>query len=318
MKLSKLWLRLLALLMVACMMMGCLAACGEDEDKKRDDDDDERTHEEDEDTEEENEDDEDGEDDKPAPEKNALHLNALTFNAPEDLLETDSGVDYAYYTADDSEWVVASGTLDGTAYSDEGMANFYLELMEDSYESGEVRHANGVPYTFSRVTDDIYEVCGFYYCEDYDYGWTICIYYEDEALTEELVDYATSGVIDEEYDFAALLGIDEPETAENRTVVAYVPDDWGTARIWAWQDGGDNVYDAWPGEPMEKNGDCYIMIIPGWANCVIINGNNGGIQTEDIFIDTWDAVWIVIAEDGSYYEVFFHEPSEDDLENMGY
>lgn len=315
----KIWLRILALLMVACMMLGCLAACGEDEDKRKDDDD-QRTHEENEgETEDENpeKDNEGDAADKGAP-KNMLQLNALSFNAPEDLQERESGEDYAYYANDNSEWVIASGTLDGTAYSDEGMASYYLEMMEDSYESGEVRHANGVPYTFAQVTEGLYEVCAFYYFEEYDYGWTICIYYEDEALTEELADYATSGVIDEDYDFASVLDIEEPETAEHRTVIAYVPDDWGAARIWAWQDGGDDVYDAWPGEKMEEDGGHYTMTIPGWANCVIINGNNGGIQTEDIFIDTWDAVWIVISQDGSYYEVFFEEPTAADLDDMGY
>lgn len=311
------WLRLLALLLVACMMLGCLAACGEDADKHEDEDD-ERTHEEDEGEDEEEEGEEDDGEDKPAPEKNTLQLNALTFEAPEDLEESDSGDDYAYYANDGSEWIVASGTLDGTAYSDEGMASYYLEMMEDSYESGEVRHANGAPYTFCQVTEGMYEVCGFYYLEDYDYGWTVCIYYEDEALTEEMADYATSGVIDESYDFSTLVEIEEPEVGEFRTVIAYAPEDWGTIRIWAWQDGGDDVFDAWPGEKMKNDGDHYIMTIPGWADCVIINGNDGSIQTEDIFIDTWDTVWIVVAEDGSYYEVYFEEPSAAELADMGY
>lgn len=36
----KLWLRILAMLMVACMMLGCLAGCEKDDDRDRDDDDD--------------------------------------------------------------------------------------------------------------------------------------------------------------------------------------------------------------------------------------------------------------------------------------
>ena len=80
-------------------------------------------------------------------------------------------------------------------------------------------------------------------------------------------------------------------------VHASVPASWTDPCGWAWTD-GRSVFEAWPGEPMEPDGDWYTIQIPVWANYFIVNANNGSVQTEDLSIGLGNEVWITVQEDG--------------------
>ena len=81
-------------------------------------------------------------------------------------------------------------------------------------------------------------------------------------------------------------------------VHASVPESWQEPRAWAWANGRD-VFDAWPGALMEKDGDWYRIQIPDWACFFIVNGNGGSIQTADLPIEPGREVWITVSEDCS-------------------
>ena len=58
---------------------------------------------------------------------------------------------------------------------------------------------------------------------------------------------------------------------------------------------------------MEQNGEWLTKEIPGWVNSIIVNGNEGSVQTTDISIETQKDVWVVVngPED---YTVSYEEP----------
>ena len=89
-------------------------------------------------------------------------------------------------------------------------------------------------------------------------------------------------------------------------VHAVVPESWQEPGAWAWADGHD-VFDAWPGEPMEPDGDWYTIQIPAWTSYFIVNANGGSVQTADLSIDPGREVWIVVDSYGiasiSYQEI---------------
>ena len=60
---------------------------------------------------------------------------------------------------------------------------------------------------------------------------------------------------------------------------------------------GNNAFTAWPGEEMEAdaaNDGWYYIWLPAWANHVIINANEGNVQTEEQILDT-NAAWITVS-----------------------
>lgn len=42
----------------------------------------------------------------------------------------------------------------------------------------------------------------------------------------------------------------------------------------------------------------YTASAPVWVNSIIVNGNSGDVQTEDISIDAAE-VWVTVSEDGT-------------------
>lgn len=108
------------------------------------------------------------------------------------------------------------------------------------------------------------------------------------------------------------LSYEKPEIAGDMiTVHAKMPSDWLMPCLWAWSaPDGTNVFANWPGEEMVLDGDWYTYSIPAWVNSIIINGNLGGIQTNDISIEPKD-FWVIVSGDGDGYEVFYEEPSEE-------
>lgn len=85
---------------------------------------------------------------------------------------------------------------------------------------------------------------------------------------------------------------------ERIIVYAQVPEDWNEPCIWAWADDGTNAFEAWPGEKMtadENNPGWYYCWIPAAAGNVIINANEGGVQTADQKLEAKNA-WITITD----------------------
>ncbi len=100
----------------------------------------------------------------------------------------------------------------------------------------------------------------------------------------------------------------DKEAIPNVTVHVVTPNDWENPCLWAWSaPDGTNVYATWPGDALEQNGEWLTKEIPGWVNSIIVNSNEGNIQTTDISIETQKDVWIVVngPED---YTVSYEEP----------
>lgn len=96
---------------------------------------------------------------------------------------------------------------------------------------------------------------------------------------------------------------------ETITVSVKVPDDWIDPCLWAWSHpDGTNAFAEWPGEPLKKDGDWYTMEVPGWINSVIVNANEGSIQTGDMSVDSGKNLWIVV-EDAEKYDFSYEEPA---------
>lgn len=100
--------------------------------------------------------------------------------------------------------------------------------------------------------------------------------------------------------YEALTQGDISEYVETFAIHASVPDSWEGPCLWAWSaPDGTNAYDAWPGKALKQGGDgWYTGKAPVWVNSVIVNANEGGVQTEDISIDPAE-MWITVEEDGS-------------------
>ena len=73
---------------------------------------------------------------------------------------------------------------------------------------------------------------------------------------------------------------------------------------------GTNAFASWPGEALSKDGDWYNIQVPGWINSVIINANEGAVQTTDLSVETGKEVWIVVT-DAENAQVFYEEPAQD-------
>lgn len=102
----------------------------------------------------------------------------------------------------------------------------------------------------------------------------------------------------------------DPEKAEipNVTVHVKAPSDWENPNLWVWSaPDGTNAFASWPGEALEENNGWLTKEIPGWVNSIIVNGNDGSVQTSDISIETEKDVWVVVT-DAENYEVTYEEP----------
>lgn len=100
--------------------------------------------------------------------------------------------------------------------------------------------------------------------------------------------------------YEALTQGEIPEYVEKFEIHAKVPDSWEVPCQWAWSaPDGTNAFEAWPGETLKQEEDgWYTGKAPVWVNSVIINANEGSVQTEDISIDPAE-LWITVEEDGS-------------------
>lgn len=106
------------------------------------------------------------------------------------------------------------------------------------------------------------------------------------------------------------LSYEDPNKAvDNITVHAQIPADWEAPCCWAWSaPDGTNAFTSWPGEALTLDGDWYTIQVPGWINSVIINGNEGTVQTTDLSVEAGKSIWIVVT-DAENAVVSYEEPA---------
>ena len=129
-----------------------------------------------------------------------------------------------------------------------------------------------------------------------------------EAGKEVWITVAEDGGAEVSYE-AQLRG-EIPAYVEKFVVHAYVPLSWKTVNMWAWSaPDGTNAFEAWPGEAMVEGEDGWFTAkAPTWINSLIVSGNEGTVQTEDITIEGKE-LWITVYEDLTY-ELTYEDPNK--------
>ena len=88
-------------------------------------------------------------------------------------------------------------------------------------------------------------------------------------------------------------------TDAKKAVYVQAPQDWENPCVWAWDDDGNNAFDAWPGEEMDAdsaNEGWYYIWVPTWVNHVIVNANDGNVQTAEQVLDGEKDCWITVTD----------------------
>lgn len=111
-------------------------------------------------------------------------------------------------------------------------------------------------------------------------------------------------------DGSAEINYSNPDQAVNDiTVRVQAPASWADPCLWAWSHpDGTNAFISWPGEPLVAEGDWLTLKVPGWINRVIVNGNEGGIQTGDIEVEVGKDIWLLVT-DAETYSATYEEPA---------
>ena len=107
------------------------------------------------------------------------------------------------------------------------------------------------------------------------------------------------------------LSYEDPNKAvEDITVRAKVPDGWAGPCCWAWSaPDGTNAFASWPGEAFAEEDGWYTITVPGWINSVIVNANEGSVQTSDLSVEPGKDVWVVVT-DAENAAVTYEEPTD--------
>lgn len=102
----------------------------------------------------------------------------------------------------------------------------------------------------------------------------------------------------------------------NVLVHAYVPEGISPS-FWTWDKAANkNGYSVdWPGEPMTKEGDWWIIEAPNWCDGMIVNDGGNGKQTQDMIVEKGKELWIVVNPfDWTQSKFFYEEPDLTDPE----
>ncbi len=96
--------------------------------------------------------------------------------------------------------------------------------------------------------------------------------------------------------FALLTPMHANAEEERTAVYVQVPEDWNAPCVWAWDEEGNNAFDAWPGGETEAdpgNDGWYYIWLPSWADHVIVNADEGNVQTAELILEGGNA-WIKV------------------------
>lgn len=101
-----------------------------------------------------------------------------------------------------------------------------------------------------------------------------------------------------------------PAYVEKFVVHAYVPLPWKTVNMWAWSaPDGINAFESWPGQAMTEGEDGWFTgKAPTWINSLIVNGNEGTVQTADISVEGKE-LWLTVYEDLTY-DLSYEDPNK--------
>ncbi|MCL2499307.1 MAG: starch-binding protein, partial [Defluviitaleaceae bacterium] len=124
--------------------------------------------------------------------------------------------------------------------------------------------------------------------------------HNDDGDFDITTEQQTSGALQarDPFVFGAEPEVEIPD-ADMITLRAFVPGDWESPSVWAWTDGIGNAFRgaSWPGQEFtEKEGDWYVMQIPGWIENIIIAANGGSVQMRpDPEVEPGRDVWIIVS-----------------------
>ena len=129
-----------------------------------------------------------------------------------------------------------------------------------------------------------------------------------EAGKEVWITVAEDKTADVSYE-AQLRG-EIPAYVEKFVVHAYVPLSWKTVNMWAWSaPDGINAFESWPGQAMTEGEDGWFTgKAPTWINSLIVNGNEGTVQTADISVEGKE-LWLTVYEDLTY-DLSYEDPNK--------
>ena len=113
-----------------------------------------------------------------------------------------------------------------------------------------------------------------------------------------------------EISYEAQLRTEIPEYVQRFVVHAYVPLSWKTVNLWAWSaPDGTNAFESWPGKEMKEGQDGWFTCkAPVWVNSLIVSGNDGDVQTEDIAIEGKE-LWLTVYKD-LRFDISYEDPNK--------
>lgn len=132
----------------------------------------------------------------------------------------------------------------------------------------------------------------------------------EEAAEPEVVEEAEAAAEAEPVEEPEEAPVEEdPELNETITIRAWFPLDWIDVNVWAWKDGGEEVFEEWPGEEMEVDNEnyCLKLSVPGWVDRLIFSTEGGEIQTGEIAIEPGKDLWVIIFDDLTA-DVLYEDP----------
>jgi len=105
-----------------------------------------------------------------------------------------------------------------------------------------------------------------------------------------------------------LLAPDNPQENASVTVYVFTPVDWSDVYVWAWKDGGQDAFPAWPGIQATHNpqAECVSASVPAWIDRLVISTQGGSVQTADLTVEAGKDVWLAVTEEEVY--IYYENP----------